>query len=209
VEVTRESTIESKAKQRSFWRELPVLVIVAVLVAVLVRTFVVQTFWIPSGSMEPTLLVNDRVLVNKLVYDFRDPRRGEVVVFVAPDSWRTDPTETDFIKRVIGVGGDHVVCCDSRGRVTVNGHPLYEPYIYPGNSHGTPFDIRVPAGRLFVMGDHREISGDSTKHIEDNHGTVPVSSVVGRAFLIFWPLSRVGLLRVPDTFDQVPPPSGG
>jgi signal peptidase I len=209
VEVTRESTIGSKAKQRSFWRELPVLVIVAVLVAVLVRTFVVQTFWIPSGSMEQTLLVNDRVLVNKLLYDVRDPHRGEIVVFVAPDSWRTDPNETDFIKRVIGVGGDHVMCCDSRGRVSVNGHALVEPYVYPGNSYGTPFDVHVPAGRLFVMGDHREISGDSTKHLDDHSGTVPVSSVVGRAFVIFWPLNRVGLLRVPDTFDGVPTPSGG
>jgi signal peptidase I len=184
-------------------------VIVAVLVAVLVRTFVVQTFWIPSASMEPTLLVNDRVLVNKLVYDVRDPRRGEIVVFVAPESWRNDPSETDFIKRVIGVGGDHVVCCDSRGRVTVNGYPLDEPYVFPGNAHGTPFDVRVPEGRLWVMGDHREISGDSTKHIDDNSGTVPVNSVVGRAFVIFWPLDRVGLLGVPDTFARVPAPRAG
>jgi signal peptidase I len=197
-----------KPAQRSFWRELPVLVIVAVIVAVLVRTFVVQTFWIPSGSMERTLLVNDRVLVNKLVYDVRDPHRGEIVVFAAPSSWRTDPNETDFIKRVIGTGGDHVVCCDSHGRVTVNSYPLVEPYVYPGNAYGTPFDVMVPKGRMFVMGDHREISGDSTKHLDDNSGTVPVASVVGRAFVIFWPLSRVGTLPVPDTFSHVPPAPG-
>jgi signal peptidase I len=209
VEVTKENIADAEPAQRSFWRELPVLLIVAVLVAVLVRTFVVQTFWIPSGSMEQTLLVNDRVLVNKLVYDFRDPLRGEIVVFVAPQSWRSNPNETDFIKRVIGVGGDHVVCCDAQGRVTVNGHPLVEPYVYPGNSFGAPFDVRVPNGRLFVMGDHREISGDSTKHLEDHSGTVSVSAVVGRAFVIFWPLSRVRTLPVPATFDTVPAPSGG
>jgi signal peptidase I len=209
VEVTRESAADAKTTHRSFWRELPVLVIVAVLVAVLVRTFVVQTFWIPSGSMEQTLRVDDRVLVNKLVYDFRDPRRGEIVVFVAPDSWRTNPNEKDFIKRVIGTPGDHVVCCDSQGRVTVNGRSLDEPYVYPGNAHGTPFDVVVPKGRLFVMGDHREISGDSTKHLEDNSGTIPESSVVGRAFLIFWPVDRIRILSVPPTFENVPAPSGG
>jgi signal peptidase I len=207
--VTRESTAEAKPAHRSFWRELPILVIVAVLVAVLVRTFVIQTFWIPSGSMEPTLRVGDRVLVNKLVYDVRDPGRGEVVVFEAPDSWRTNPNEKDFIKRVIGTAGDHVVCCDSQGRVTVNGAALDEPYVFPGNSHGTPFDVVVPKGRLFVMGDHREISGDSTKHLEDNSGTIPVPSVVGRAFLIFWPVNRLGVLSVPPTFEKVPAPSGG
>jgi signal peptidase I len=207
--VTRESTAEAEPAHRSFWRELPILVLVAVVVAVLVRTFVVQTFWIPSGSMEPTLRVGDRVLVNKLVYDIRDPHRGEIVVFEAPDTWRTNPNEKDFIKRVIGTPGDHVMCCDAKGRVTVNGHPLAEPYVFTGNSHGAPFDVVVPKGRLFVMGDHREISGDSTKHLEENAGTIPVASVVGRAFLIFWPVDRVRVLSVPGTFDRVPAPSGG
>jgi signal peptidase I len=184
-------------------------VIVAVLVAVLVRTFVIQTFWIPSGSMEPTLRVGDRVLVNKLVYDIRDPGRGEIVVFEAPATWRTNPDEKDFIKRVVATPGDHVVCCDSQGRVTVNGAALAEPYVFPGNAHGTPFDVVVPSGRLFVMGDHREISGDSTKHLEDNSGTIPIPAVVGRAFLIFWPLDRMAVLSVPGTFDKVPAPSGG
>jgi signal peptidase I len=206
--VTRDRTTEAKTAHRSFWRELPILVIVAVLVAVLVRTFVVQTFWIPSGSMEPTLLVNDRVLVNKVLYDIRDPHRGEIIVFVAPNSWRTDPSETDFIKRVIGTGGDRVVCCDSRGRVQVNGHSLDEPYIHNGDAAGSPFDVTVPSGRLFVMGDHRAISGDSTKHLDDHSGTIPVSSVVGRAFLIFWPIDRIRTLPVPPTFAQVPSPAG-
>jgi signal peptidase I len=201
------NSTDAKKTHRTFWRELPILLIVAVLVAVLVRTFVIQTFWIPSGSMEPTLLVNDRVLVNKLVYDIRDPARGEIVVFVAPQSWRSDPNEKDFIKRVIGVGGDHVVCCDSAGRLTVNGVSLDEPYVFPGSYINAPFDVRVPKGRLFVMGDHREISGDSTKHLEENSGTIPVAGVVGRAFVIFWPLDRAGGLPVPSTFSRVPNPS--
>jgi signal peptidase I len=198
---------DAKPAHRSFWRELPILLIVAVLVAVLVRTFVVQTFWIPSQSMEPTLLVNDRVLVNKLVYDIRDPHRGEIVVFEAPTSWRTDPDEKDFIKRVVGAGGDHVVCCDADGRVTVNGVALVEPYIHPDGFVGAPFDVKVPSGRLFVMGDHRSISGDSTKHLDENQGSIPVDSVVGRAFVIFWPIDRIRTLPVPATFARVPDPS--
>ena len=205
--MTRVNPTDAKKTHRTFWRELPILLIVAVLVAVLVRTFVIQTFWIPSGSMEPTLLVNDRVLVNKLVYDIRDPARGEIVVFEAPQSWRSDPSEKDFIKRIIGTGGDHVVCCDSAGRLTVNGVSLVEPYVFPGSYISAPFDVRVPRGRLFVMGDHREISGDSTKHLEENEGTIPAASVVGRAFVIFWPLNRAGGLPVPSTFSRVPDPS--
>ena len=110
----------------------------AIVVAVLVRAFVLQTFFIPSESMEHTLNINDRVLVNKLVYDFRDPRRGEIIVFNAPADWRTDPTEEDFIKRVIGVGGDHVVCCDAQRRLMVNGDALDEPYLYQDDAAGRP-----------------------------------------------------------------------
>src|SRR5215470_16030093 len=110
---------DASSKSRgAFWKELPLLLGVAILVAVLVRAFIVQTFFIPSESMEHTLNINDRVLVNKLVYDFRDPRRGEIIVFKAPDEWKSDPTETDFIKRVIGIGGDHVKCCVG-GKLTI------------------------------------------------------------------------------------------
>lgn len=202
------STVENKKKsQRSFWVELPILVLVAVVVAFVVRTFLVQTFWIPSESMQNTLLVNDRVLVNKLIYDFREPHRGEVVVFEPPTEWNVGTGKDDYIKRVIGIAGDRVVCCDSQGRITINGKPLSEDYLYPGDAPSEqPFDITVPPGRIFVMGDHRSASADSRVHLEFNDGTVPVGRVVGRAFVVFWPLDRLASLSVPDTFDQIPEP---
>jgi signal peptidase I len=206
---------EQDSKPRtSFWRELPILLAVAVVVAVVVRAFVLQTFYIPSPSMEHTLNINDRVLVNKLVYDFRDPHRGEIVVFEAPMDWRTDPSERDFIKRVIGVGGDHVKCCDDDGHLQVNGVSLDEPYLYtddpedPGPASDDTFDITVPKGRLWVMGDHREMSGDSREQFQrtgdTTRSTIPVGSVVGRAFVLFWPFSRVDWLTVPSGYDKIP-----
>lgn len=208
-------TDEQTRKPGSFWRELPILVGVAIVVAVLVRAFVLQTFFIPSESMENTLRIDDRVLVNKLVYDFRDPRRGEIVVFEAPSAWRVNPDKEDFIKRVIGVGGDRVECCDEKQRLVINGQPLDEPYLYAdGNGSDRaseePFDITVPAGRLWVMGDHRSHSGDSRDHFVNTRdvdtATVPVSSVIGRAFVIFWPVSNTSWLSVPKSFASVPDP---
>jgi signal peptidase I len=205
--VTSETT---RRKQRSFWVELPILVLVAVLVAIVVRTFVVQTFYIPSGSMENTLLIDDRVLVNKVVYRFRDPDRGEVVVFLPPSSWNVGPDKEDYIKRVIGTGGDRVACCDPAGRVTVNARALREDYLFPGDvPSAQPFDVTVPKGNIFLLGDHRSASADSRYHLTDDQGTVPVDRVVGRAFVVFWPVNRVASLSVPDTFDAVPAPSGG
>ncbi|GAA1377790.1 MULTISPECIES: signal peptidase I [Catellatospora] len=206
---------QTKSSKGSFWRELPILLGVAIIVAFLVRQFVVQTFFIPSGSMEHTLDLDDRVLVNKLVYDFRAPERGEIIVFVSPESWRNTPEHEDYIKRVIGVPGDRVVCCDPQGRIQVNGHPLDEPYVYPGNKMAPEeFDVTIPEGRLWVMGDHREASGDSLANY-NNHGqnieeaTIPLDSVIGRAFVLFWPFSRTTWLTVPDTFAGVPEPASG
>jgi signal peptidase I len=207
-------------RRGSFWRELPILLGVAILVAVLVRAFVLQTFYIPSPSMEHTLNVWDRVLVNKLVYDFREPRRGEIMVFKAPSDWQSGTEGEDFIKRIIGVGGDHIVCCDDQERLMINGHSLDEPFIYKdADGKQDPaadqkFDITVPKDRLWVMGDHRSASGDSLEHWEQTENieeaTIKADSIVGRAFTIFWPVGRATWLSVPKEFDSVPDaPTGG
>ncbi len=203
----------SAPKSGNFWRELPILLGAAVVVAILVRSFVLQTFYVPSGSMEHTLDKNDRVLVNKLVYDFRDPHRGEVIVFTSPLDWRDQPNEKDFVKRVIGVPGDHVICCDANGHLTINGVAIDEDYLNKDNGQNVPaspnkFDIVVPAGRLWVMGDNRVDSADSRYHFAQagdiTESTIPISSVIGRAFVLFWPFSRGDWLSVPGTFDNVP-----
>ncbi|MET8256826.1 signal peptidase I [Micromonospora sp. NPDC005553] len=200
----------------SFWKELPILLGVAILVAVLVRAFVLQTFFIPSPSMENTLKIDDRVLVNKLVYDFRSPHRGEVIVFKAPTAWSGNPDGEDFIKRVIGTPGDHVVCCDPEERLVINGKSLDEPYIFSmdgirDKAADQEFDITVPEGRLWVMGDHRSASGDSLEHWQQSQqditeATIPEKDVVGRAFTVFWPVNRATWLTVPDGFDGIPKP---
>lgn len=201
-----------KKTNGSFWKELPILLVAAVVVALLVRTFLLQTFWVPSPSMEHTLNVKDRVLVNKLVYDFRDPHRGEIIVFNSPLSWRSNPDEKVFVKRVIGVGGDHVVCCDAQGRITINGKPLDEPYLDHDAPHAeaapNDFDAVVPKGRLWVMGDNRYDSADSRQNLENskdiNQATIDVDAVIGRAFVLFWPFNRWDWLTVPSTFDHIP-----
>ncbi|WP_300610794.1 signal peptidase I [Trebonia sp.] len=215
-------------RQRPFWRELAVIVVAALVLTVLLKAFVVQVFSIPSGSMENTLVPGDRVLVNKLIYHFRPIARGDIVVFSGQGSWdppapppSSDPLVrlwhdvtnlvgisapgTDYIKRVIGLPGDHVACCDAQGRVTVNGVPLNEQsYIYPGDAPSqVPFSITVPPGRLWVMGDNRADSDDSRYRMDDpGEGTIPESAVVGRAFVVIWPLSRLAVLPIPATFQQ-------
>ncbi len=221
----------AKPQKGSLVRELPVLLVVAFVLALLVKTFLAQAFFIPSGSMEQTLhgcpgCTGDRVLVNKVPYWFGEPEPGDIVVFEGPDTWTPEidtgepsnwftggllwlgravgvapPSEDDYVKRVIAVGGQTVQCCDVEGRVTVDGEPLDEPYIF----EDTPLQTRafspvtVPQGRLWVMGDHRSASADSKVHMNDRYsGTVAVDDVVGKAALIVWPLDRFGTLDSPD-----------
>jgi len=208
---------EGPERRGSFWRELPILLVVAIVVAVVVRAFVLQTFYIPSESMERTLLIDDRVLVNKLVYNFRGPHRGEIVVFEAPAAWRNGPETEDFIKRVIGVPGDRIACCDARQRLVLNGYPLDEPYVYHDDdgaiATAQQFEVVIPKGRYWMMGDHRSASSDSrARYLQGRDltaATIPEDAVVGRAFVIFWPPSRAGWLTVPKTFDKVPAPPKG
>lgn len=218
-------------KQRSFWKELPLLIAIALVLALLIKTFLVQAFSIPSASMENTLQEGDRVLVDKLTPWFgSEPERGEVVVFHDPGGWlgETAPVDTnpvtsaiqkvlsfvglmpsaeekDLIKRVIAVGGDTVEC-QGTGPVKVNGKALNEPYIYPGNTPcgDRPFGpIRVPKDRIWVMGDHRQDSLDSRYHQDlPGNGTVSIDEVVGRAFVVAWPIGRWSTLPIPSTFDQ-------
>ncbi|WP_447040250.1 signal peptidase I [Streptomyces sp. DSM 118878] len=171
----------------------------------LVSAFVVQPFQIPSGSMEPAFRVGDRVLVNKLAYRFgSEPRRGDVVVFDGSGYFG----DADYIKRVVGVGGDRVVC--ERGRIEVNGAPVDEPFLYPGDAPSqVPFDVVVPEGSLFLLGDHRSDSSDSRDHLgRPGGGMVPVSEVIGRADWIAWPVGHWTSLDRPDSYARVPEPGG-
>lgn len=211
-----------------FVRETAIVMALSLLIATVVRIFFVQAFQIPSGSMEDTLFVGDRVMVSKISLTFGEVERGDVVVFKDPGGWlRSSAAESDggvgeavksffefvgvlpddsegyLIKRVIGVGGDHVVCCDDDGAITVNGQPLDESdYLKPGNSPSmTEFDVEVPEGQLWVMGDHRADSGDSRYH-----QTFSEDEVVGKAFARVWPISRWDGLGRPESFEEIPEP---
>jgi signal peptidase I len=215
-------------RRRGFWREIPVLIVLALVLALVIKSLVVQAFYIPSGSMQNTLAIGDRVLINKVIYHLRSIHRGDIIVFDGTGSWdfNTAPTSSNifskaadelegivgishdsdiYIKRVIGLPGDHVTCCNTKGQITVNGVALSESsYLYPDNTPSTQkFNVTVPAGRLWVMGDHRVVSYDSRGHMGDpGGGTIAESGVVGRAFVIIWPPSHWGDLNIPATFEQ-------
>jgi signal peptidase I len=217
-------------KKGSLLREVPVIIVSALVVSVIIKTFFVHFFFIPSGSMENTLQVGDRIAVNQFATFFSDIKRGEVVVFRDPAKWLgdppvdtgspivrdikgglesvgilPDPAKQFLIKRVIGVGGDHVICCDTKGRLEVNGTSIQEPYIFAGNHPSDQsFNVTVPKGYIWVMGDHRGASADSRFHTDDiNHGFVPLTSVVGRATFVVWPLSHMQFLSVGHDLSKV------
>jgi signal peptidase I len=218
-------------RKRSMAFEVVVVLVAALVVTIVLKSFLVQVFVIPSGSMENTLQIGDRILVNRLIYHIRPIERGDIIVFSGDGSWGPEPPPppsnpierawddvrdfvgvsapgTDYVKRVIGVPGDHVMCCTAQGQLTVNGVALNESsYLYPGDQSGSgdpePYNIVVPKGRVFVLGDHRSDSADSRYHTEDGYdGTVPENEVVGRAFVVIWPLSRITDLPIPATFQQ-------
>ena len=219
-----------------------VIVVIAIVVSLVIKTFLVRSFYIPSGSMEQTLLVKDRILVDELTPRFTGYERGDVVVFRDPGGWLpVSPAPADqsplvqagdwllsllgitasdsdehLIKRLIGLPGDHVVCCNAIGQITVNGTPIDEtPYLdlAPGQSapEVVPFDVTVPDGSLWVLGDNRDHSRDSRYNMDQpSHGFVPIDNVVGRAFLITWPLNRFGTIDGHhEVFSGVPAPASG
>ena len=211
-------------------RELPILIISALVLSIIVKTFFIQFFYIPSGSMENTLQVNDRVGVNKFGALFSDIKRGEVVVFRDPANWLSpnyddssgirkvikdslvfvgvlpDPSKQYLIKRVIGVGGDKVRCCGKDGKIEVNGIGIDEPYIYEGDKPSdSDFEVEVPQGFIWVMGDHRGASADSRFHTDDpNKGMVALDKVTGRATFIIWPFSNLAILEKGEDLSKIP-----
>ena len=216
-------------RKRSFLREFPVLVVVALVVSLFIKTFIVQFFYIPSGSMENTLQIDDRVAVNRIPFIANDIKRGDVVVFRDPDNWLPaaylgdspfviaklksalvavgvlpNPAKQYLVKRVVGVGGDRVICCNNTGKLTVNGKEMNEPYIFAGNvPSDMNFDVTVPKGKLWVMGDHRGASADSRFHQDDiNKGFVPVNRVTGRVLAVIWPFKNLSLVPNVDALNQ-------
>ena len=220
-------------------KEILIIAVMAIALSFVVKTWLIQAFYIPSGSMENTLVKDDRVIVSKLTPGPFDLARGDVVVFKDPGNWLgaapvvdepgsggsvhralqfvgllPDDSDDHLIKRVIGLPGDHVVCCDANGQLTINGVPITETYVKNGDlpSGGkAAFDITVPAGRVWVMGDHRSDSSDSRFHDDGTGatGSVPIEDITGRAVMIVWPIDHVRWLSVSDRiFSDVPSPSG-
>ena len=218
-------------KKGSLLREIPIIIGSALIVSIIVKTFFLHFFFIPTGSMENTLQVGDRIAVNKFGALFSEIKRGEIVVFADPDNWLgqapddknsgligrgkdllitigvvPDPAKQYLIKRVIGVGGDTVICCDDQDKLQVNGKSVDEPYVYENDKASeSNFNVTVPEGFIWVMGDHRGASSDSRFHTNDvNNGMVPLSKVVGRATFIVWPVSNLDFLEKGSDLGKLP-----
>ncbi|MCX6403147.1 MAG: signal peptidase I [Actinobacteria bacterium] len=226
-EPTKEQAQKSLANGILTWlKETSFILITAITLSVLLRTFIFQAFFVPSESMVATLLKDDRIIASKLSYRFDEIHRGDIVVFADPGNWLPDPrpetglkanvtklfswigilpanSGSDLVKRVIGLPGDHVKCCTNK-HIVVNGHVLKsEPYTR-GASDQVEFDIVVPKGRLFVMGDNRQQSSDSRFHLNSRAGTIPIANVVGQVVAIVWPLDRFGTMISPQELSKVP-----
>ena len=218
-------------RKGSLLREIPIIIGSALIVSIIVKTFFLHFFYIPTGSMENTLQVGDRIAVNKFGALFSEIKRGEIVVFGDPDNWLgqapddqnsgligqgknllitigvvPDPAKQYLIKRVIGVGGDTVICCDDQDKLQVNGKSVEEPYVYENDKASeSNFNVTVPEGFIWVMGDHRAASSDSRFHTNDvNSGMVPLSKVVGRATFIVWPVSNLDFLEKGSDLGKLP-----
>ena len=211
-------------------RETAIIVVSALILSALVRAFLVQAFFVPSSSMEDTLLISDRIIASKITTSLSGVQRGEIVVFKDPGGWLPEPpppegglrgairtgltfiglipsdSGKDLVKRVIGLGGDRVQCCDAEGRILVNGIALDEPYII-GPTTQVLFDTVVPPDSMFVMGDNRGNSRDSRFHLEQANGSVPIGNVVGRVVLVVWPFNRLATEPIPEVFGSIPAPS--
>lgn len=211
-----------------WFAETTIIVVSALILSALVRAFLVQAFYVPSASMEDTLAISDRLIASKITTSVGGVSRGEVVVFKDPGDWLPDPpppaegwrgavrsaltfvgllpsdSGNDLVKRVIAVEGDRIACCDAEGRILLNGAPLDEDYII-GPTNQVLFDVVMPPGGVFVMGDNRGNSRDSRYHLEVANGAVPVHDVVGRVVLVIWPLDRISTVPIPDVFGDVSP----
>ncbi|MBG6217560.1 signal peptidase I [Arthrobacter sp. CAN_A6] len=223
-----------KEQDRSFagWlKEIATIVVIALVLSFLIKTFLFRAFYIPSGSMETTLQIDDRIFVNQLVPQPFALERGDIVVFSDTEGWLTpgqqvdnnwvkdalifvglapDDSQQHLVKRVIGMEGDRVICCDAEGRITVNGEPLVEPYLFPGAAPSdTPFDVVVPEGKVWVMGDHRNASADSRANTDrPGQGFIDVDDIEGKAAVIAWPLNHMGFLgNYPEVFEGIPEPA--
>ncbi|WP_394938333.1 signal peptidase I [Psychromicrobium sp. YIM B11713] len=241
-DIAQDTKKAKKAKKPSgpfsWLKEIAIVIVIALVLSFLLKTFLFRAFVIPSGSMENTLEVNDRIFINELVPRPFALQRGDIVVFKDTQGWLAseqtqaaaqasnwfkdalvfiglmpDESQQHLVKRVIGLAGDHVICCDAQNRITINGQPLDEPYLYPGSDNASGpnalFDVVVPAGKIWVMGDHRNNSADSRWHRElPSQGFIDLNDVEGTATVIAWPLNRWTILgNYPDTFRNVPAPS--
>jgi signal peptidase I len=219
---------KSAKKAMPLWQETILLLVLALLLAIIIKSLFVQAFYIPSPSMEPQFVKNDRILVQKVSYwGSASPSRGDIVVFKDPGGWLDAsesstahspvtkvmekiglyPTGGHLVKRVIGVGGDRVVCCDTKGRVTVNGHALNEKSYLPKGMAPSQvkFDVTVPKDHLWLMGDNRGFSFDSRGHMGGaGGGYVDDDLVVGKVFALIWPWKRAEIIHRPATFEGIP-----